>query len=340
MMVPVTTENFKAVKQLSKYIQVRHIAPSYMETTVVDNKHLFQFKRARINAENLSSEPSICSSYVSDNPEEVKRIVNEMSSIWDNAQQPAPISLESIVGSHGLMPPPLSANHWKTMQGVTVVEKSPGHISERDVLDKTIWTNRFSNYENQMYATGALALIHPPKSFNLPDMLIRVNQIDKRSSFGAEDLMVVYLWLETPNGYTYVPAASIGDNPAAVSQRRNIEGDNPSKESIQLVGKGEIQIRVYGNSFFCGWANPIPLYPNFILPPACLFVEGYGEVKTRAFSTIIPSGGRYDMEYNYFDAFVNFMHPTSKYSGPGIDGLFARDLIVATTAPKKEPIHS
>ncbi len=340
MMVPVTTENIKAVKQLSKYIQVRHIAPSYMETTVVDNKHLFQFKRAKINAEEPSSEASICSSYVSDNPEEITRIVNEMSSIWDNAQQPASISLESIFGSQSLMPPPLSANHWKTTQGFTVVEESPGHISEREVLEKTIWTKQPSKYENQMYATGALALIHPPKSFNLPDILIRVNQIDKRSSLGAEDLMVVYLWLETPNGYTYVPAASLGDNPVAVNHRRDIEGDNPSKDSFQLVGKDEIQIRVYGNSLFCGWVNPIPLYPNFVLPPACLFVEGYGEVKTRAFSTILPSGVRYDMEYNYFDAFVNFMHPTSKYSGPGIDGLFARDLIVATTAPKKEPIQS
>jgi len=187
-----------------------------------------------------------------------------------------------------------------------------------------------------MYATGALALIHPPKTFNLPDMLIRINHIDKRSTFGAEDLLVVYLWLETPNGHEYVPAACIGDNPVAVVRRREAEGDNPSEEIIQLVEKDKIQIRVYGNSLFCGWAVPIPLYPNYVLPPACLFVEGYGKVKTKAFSTSFPSGFKYDIEYNYFDAFVTFMHPTSKYSGPGIDGLFARDLVVTTTPPKKE----
>jgi hypothetical protein len=187
-----------------------------------------------------------------------------------------------------------------------------------------------------MYATAALALIHPPKTFNLPDMLIRINQIDKRSTFGAEDVIVVYLWQETPNGHAYIQAACIGDNPVAVIKRREAEGDNPSKENIQLVEKNKIQIRIFGNSLFCGWAIPIPLYPNYVLPPACLSIEGYGKIKTKAFSTILPSGFRYDIEYNYFDAFVTFMHPTSNYSGPGIDSLFARDLVVTTTLPKKE----
>jgi sugar-specific transcriptional regulator TrmB len=336
MMVPVTTENFETVKQLSKFIQVRHVAPSYMETTVVDGRHLFQFRRAYPNGKSPPNEPSICGSYVTDSPEEVRRMVNAMNDIWNNAQQPSSITVESIVGSYGLMPPSLSTNHWKATQGVAVIEESLGNIAEKDVLDKTIWTTQFSKSENEMYATGAVALIHPPKTFNLPDMLIRINHIDKRSSLGAEDFMAVYLWLETPNGYAYVPAASIGDNTVAIIRRRDAEKDNLSKEYIQLVEKDKIQIRVYGNSLFCGWTVPIPLYPTYVLPPACLFVEGYGKVKTRAFSIILPSEFRYDIEYNYFDAFVNFMHPTSKYSGPGIDGLFARDLIVTTTPPKKE----
>jgi hypothetical protein len=336
MMVPVTTENIEAVRELSKFVQVRHVAPSYIETTVVDGRHLFQFKREYQDGKSSSSEPAITSSYATDNTEEVGRIANAMNDIWNNAQQPSSITVESIVGSHGLMPPPLSANYWKSTQGRAVIEEPPGKITEKDVVDKIIGTTQFSKCANRMYATGAVAVIHPPKTFSLPDMLIRINQIDKRSSLGAEDVAVVYLWLETQNGYEYVPAASIGDNPAAVIQRRAEEGDYPSKENIQLVEKDKIQIRVYGNSLFCGWAVPIQLYPNYVLPPACLFVEGYGKIKTRAFSSILPTGFRYDIEYNYFDAFVNFMHPTSKYSGPGIDGLFARDLVVTTTPPKKE----
>ncbi len=322
MMVPVTTENFEAVKQLSEFIQVRHVAPSYMETTIVDGRHLFQFKREFPDGGDLLGEPSIFGAYVTDNPEELRRIANAMNNIWNNAQQPSAITVESIVGPQGFMPPPLSTNHWKTTRGISV-EESPVSITEKEVLDKTIGTTQISKGENQMYATAALALIHPPKSFNLPDMLIRINHIDKRSTFGSEDLLVIYLWLKTPNGYEYVPAACIGDNPEAVIRRKEAEGDNPSEEIIQLVEKDKIQVRVYGNSLFCGWAVPIPLYPNYVLPPACLFVEGYGKVKTRAFSLNLTTGFRYDIEYNYFDAFVTFMHPTSKYSGPGIDGCLA-----------------
>jgi hypothetical protein len=39
------------------------------------------------------------------------------------------------------------------------------------------------------------------------------------------------------------------------------------------------------------------------------------------------------MEANFFDAFVTFIHPASKYSGPGTDGIFTRDLIMTKYPP-------
>ena len=175
-----------------------------------------------------------------------------------------------------------------------------------------------------MYATSAVAIIHPPEKFNLPDMLIRINQIDKRSRFGEEDTLSVYLWLETPEGHAFCPAGDIGDNSVGVTRRKESTFRySPAKENCRLVKKDEIQIRVYGNSLFCGWAVPIQLYPfKYVLPPACLMVEGYGKVKTRAYSIISSTGFNFLVEKNYFDAFVTFMHPNSKYSGPGTDGAF------------------
>jgi hypothetical protein len=74
---------------------------------------------------------------------------------------------------------------------------------------------------------------------------------------------------------------------------------------------------------------PIPLYPPpYTLPPACLLIEGYGNVKTLAVTLLHSSGFKSEIEENYFDAFVTFMHPSSKYSGPGTDGCFIRDLIM------------
>ena len=81
----------------------------------------------------------------------------------------------------------------------------------------------------------------------------------------------------------FVPAGDIGDNPVGVTLRRESTLETaPLKQNCRLVKKDEIQIRVYGNSLFCGWAVPIQLYPfKYVLPPACLLVEGYGKVKTK-----------------------------------------------------------
>jgi len=40
------------------------------------------------------------------------------------------------------------------------------------------------------------------------------------------------------------------------------------------------------------------------------------------------------VQSNYLNAFVTFMHPKSKYSGPGTDGLFFRDVVATTYSPK------
>jgi hypothetical protein len=103
-----------------------------------------------------------------------------------------------------------------------------------------------------------------------------------------------------------------------------------------LARKEDLQIRIHGNNFFVGWTVPIPLYPPLrILPPACILIEAYGDVKTAAYTVNVPfgawgiksklGGSQLKFEENYFNAFVTFMHPSSKYSGPGTDGFFVRD---------------
>ncbi len=56
-------------------------------------------------------------------------------------------------------------------------------------------------------------------------------------------------------------------------------------------------------------------------------IEGYGNVRTEAYTVVQPSGGKFKAKQNGFNAFVTFMHPSSKYSGPGTDGLFVRDFV-------------
>jgi len=111
----------------------------------------------------------------------------------------------------------------------------------------------------------------------------------------------------------------------------------PAGQNIRLVKKDEVQIRTHGNTLFAGWTKEIPLLSSkHILQPACILIEGYGQLKTDTYTMLYPSGHKIVVERNGCEAFVTFFHPKSKYSGPGTDGFFARDF-VATTYPPYTP---
>jgi hypothetical protein len=146
--------------------------------------------------------------------------------------------------------------------------------------------------------------------------------------------MLIYLWLETPKGPAYVPVAYAGDNAKAQLFWKTLMKNTPAAQNIHLLKKDELQVRVHGNTLFAGWARAIPLLPTkYILPPACILIEGYGDLKTDTFTLTFPSGYKSEIERNGFEAFVTFFHPSSKYSGPGTDGFFARDYVANTYPP-------
>jgi len=72
---------------------------------------------------------------------------------------------------------------------------------------------------------------------------------------------------------------------------------------------------------------PIKLYQDYVLPPSCILFEGYGKVITGRTKTKAASGSTQVQEFNRLEAFVTYFHPTSKYSAPGTDGLFNREIV-------------
>ena len=62
-------------------------------------------------------------------------------------------------------------------------------------------------------------------------------------------------------------------------------------------------------------------------------VEGYGETKTIRWTVRIPSGYILKTEGIGGEAFVTFLHPSSKYSGPGTDGVLGRDVTMEFFKP-------
>jgi hypothetical protein len=131
-----------------------------------------------------------------------------------------------------------------------------------------------------------------------------------------------------------VPVATVQDNRKALAFRKEFYAGTPAAQNVQLVKKDELQVRIHGNTVFAGWTVPIPLFPPpYALPPSCIVFEGYGNLKTSVVETTLPSGRRQEIEMNGFEAFVTFFHPSSKYAGPGTDGLFARDVITTSYPP-------
>jgi sugar-specific transcriptional regulator TrmB len=351
VMAPILSENLEAAKQLSRFCHVKHVPPNYKQTTIIDGKHLFQFKTISSEKQLLGSSSNFEKTFYTNDPEYVQKMKTMLNELWKNGRQPLADNLESIFGTgvrsqcgayfpgairgpgpQGTfypLPPELGKKGDSIV--IEIVDEDPfGKMTEQDVLDEIINAQKIPPHDQlvRVYSSQAIAIIHPPDFFNLPSMLIRAHHIEKHSTLGEQDVIMINLWLETPNGHAYVPVAVLVNKPKAKAYWRRHFAASPAGRNVRLAKKDELQIRVHGNTLFAGWTVPIPLLPSqYVLPPACILVEGYGEVKTAAYSIIGPSAAGFTAKQNGFDAFVTFMHPSSKYSGPGTDGFFVRDFV-------------
>jgi sugar-specific transcriptional regulator TrmB len=339
IMAPIVKENWEAVTELSKLCTIKHVPIQYWETAIVDGKHLFQFKPLALEREELESACRFENALYTGDCERVERVKTALDDIWKEAQIPSSITLQSA-GPNGPPVVPLPKDIIATKIDFAVIDFKPlGTITEKEVLNKIFHAKKIPAEDplkdiSRGYGSSALGVIHPPTQFNLPDMIIQASRHDKQSSFGEEDTIIVYLWLETPRGKAYVPVAIAGDNPNGQKIWRAMYTSTPAGKNIQLLEKDQIQVRVCGNTLFAGWTKPITLFPaEYILPPACVIVEGYGGVKTYRYTIVQPSGMKCEIEDNTFDAFVTFIHPASKYSGPGTDGVLFRERISTNIPP-------
>jgi sugar-specific transcriptional regulator TrmB len=336
IMAPVISKNLQAAQALSNYCAVRHVPLGYLETTIVDGKHLFQFEEQPADEETPHATPCFKNVFYTTDLEYVQKSKNMLNALWKNARPPSSITLQSILkpNTYAAHSPPKLP--WKNVIDATVIEEKQAILNEKDVLTKVITAQKIpAKHPTQdtikAYGSMAIAMLHPPEFFNLPEMIIMAWHIDKQSSLGAEDMLCIYLLRETPTGTAYSPAAIIGDNPRAVAFRKAAFVRGPAGQNGQLVKKEELQVQVHGNTLFAGWTVPISLFPQpYTLPPACILFEGYGELKTGRFEVKTQWAPRAQLyEFNGFEAFVTLFHPTSKYAGPGTDGLLCRDVVMS-----------
>lgn len=337
LMFSITSDNRDVAQELLKKYRVRHIPVGYLGMTLIDENHLFQFKTPDHGLE-MSFENTI---YANDN-DYVIRLKKMLNDMWEHAQMPSVSTLKTILQKVDPTLSPFPYGPPNLMGSPFIIEQiPPGTLTEKDVLQKMVAAKRVSNAISakaidRRFGSIGLAVIHPPKFLKLPEIMIIVDKIEKSSSLGEEDAIIFLSKLQTTKGFAYVPVAIVGDNPRAHEFWKKMNRGNPAGQNTHLIKKDEIEIKVHGNTLFAGWTVPIPLHPpKLTLPPACILIEGYGDVKTTAYTVVPPPGYRIVREENYLDAFVTFFHPASKYSGPGTDGYLIRDSIITIYPPEK-----
>jgi hypothetical protein len=342
-MAPLSRENIGAAQQLSRQFEVKHIPIGYLDTLIVDREHFFQFN-APSKKEDTSSKSFFRNTFYTNDPEHVSKTGNMLSGIWANSYplsksvfEPAAIPDEAVNKSHPKDPLSVTAER---VDGPKVVDNDQtSAITERDVLDRFMSPPKYQNKKQRVvysYGSNAQAIIRPPSHLNLTDLLLHMFHNEKHSTFGNEDFMLIHLWLKTPAGYTFVPAAFVTDNASAVDFWKEFLAGLPAGKNIQVVEKDEFQIRASSNSFFAAWTRYFSV-PPYTLPPSCVLVESIGEIKAGSRTIVAPSGYISNSYHNSSEAFITFFHPLSKYSGPGTDGVFSREVVMEHNPPESRP---
>ena len=186
-MSPITNQNLKAAEELSKVCEVRHVPLSYLKTTIVDGKYLFQFGKLRNYrwapkvSEKSIGMPSFEEATYSDNSTYVAKMKALLDDIWKNSTAPSKVTLDSIFGSESAV--------------FQSLEPSAGGSVEMPQTG-------FPTY------CSAQAVIHTLGHFDMPDMLIDVMHFGEPTDEKA-NWMSISMWLKTPKGYAFVPTAIV-----------------------------------------------------------------------------------------------------------------------------------
>jgi HTH-type transcriptional regulator, sugar sensing transcriptional regulator len=353
IMAPIVKENLEAALLLSGFCKVKHVATSYLETTVIDSKHLFQFKYPpgdRGSKDDAKPFENTFYTNESDYVEKTKRLLDE---VWHHAITPSTLTVEQIIRPPMPATPPVPDDERTASRKDSPYQKGfyggftekPIEVTQEYILNKIINAKRIpARYPWRepiyQYGASASAVIHPPSSLNLPDTLLSFNHYTKKSSSEIEDSFYVNLLLDTPKGKLFVPVAGVLDNPEGVERWKIFFEGTPAGKNIHLLKKDELEIQFFSNTLFAGWTVPIPLFPpQYVLPPGGVLIEGYGKGKPAILESSMPSGARVVTEAYGRDAFVTFFHPATKYAGPGTDGIVGDMVqIIYPPPPRKSEV--
>jgi sugar-specific transcriptional regulator TrmB len=329
IMAPVTSENIVEIQKIMEYCEVRHIPIGFFETTIIDDKHIFQFNKEITSWSNEKSS-FFKDIFYSNDSNYIRKTKNMLNDIWKKTRIPQDLQFqENLTPTHEIK------IHLPLMKceryGLGEIEyKDLGKIGKKDVLDKFnyIHRNASRNWSNTKWSdtlyflgTRALASFQLPDRLGLPKLLFMVFQNTEASSFGAEKILKIFMQSKMTTNSNYELVAHIQDNPKSIEFRKQLLRGIPGGKNIISVKKGQLNVRLQGSTLFAGWTINIPLIPsNHVLPPSSIMFEKYGDEKSGRFNFMFPSGRKQDVWFNSNEAFVTFFHPSSRFIGPGTEG--------------------
>jgi sugar-specific transcriptional regulator TrmB len=335
IMAPVVKENLEAVHRLSESCFVKHTSATYTNSTIVDGKSLFQFKRRSSSHTGMKMVSDFADTFYSSDEEYIERAKNTVNYIWKNACEVSKAKVVSLQEFLFPTPPrfPRKNMEYSKLMGWIAYAK-PEIISEEEVANKFMNPRRLA-VKNLLkdtvryYGCRAGGVIRRSQVFDLPDLVIMPFSWNEHSSFGAENRLLIYAKVNNAE-FSFMPVATVGDNDAGMAYMEKTQAGTPSAKT-QTVGKGELEVRLDGNTLFVGWTVPINLnLSGLALPPGLMIFEAYGDNKTAMFKSKSPSG-RMQVSTNIFsEASMTFFNSLSKSSGKGSDAFLVKcDILTA-----------
>lgn len=335
IMAPIVERNLEVSQELLEFCEVKHIPSSYIGTVIIDGKHLFQFKHSSLVATSDSEQIFINTFYTND-VEYIEKTWNMFNDLWKKAPTPSSDYTINKIFEPNKSQFEFEASDFTPLLNfrkvITFSIENPDEsqqLTEKDVINRLLRAktgNKSTSKEPfNFFASTAQAIIHPPTQFGLPDLMLHAFHVDEHSAHGAKNSLVIFLWLQTPSGYGFVPVALVGNT--SQEKLTKVFAGTPAQYNFHLLRSDRFYVRIHGNTLFSGWTENIPLFQKYVLPPSCFSVEGSGKVKTGSMELVYRSGFKASIQFNALEGLVTFYHPTSKYSGPGSDGILFREYI-------------
>ncbi len=311
IIAPITLENIEQAKLLSEYCEVRHFASSYLGTTIVDSKYLFQLKTSSPDQGVSGNAFSFKNAFYSADLAYVKRMKTMLEDVWKRAYDPSKTTMPSLMRSHSRSKNGLDTKRdlQKLPKRLLSAAKAHGEIAS---------------------GIGGEIIIEPPNYLKMPTLRIAPNHFEHAHSKRGSDLLRIDLWQNTPQGEEFVPVAIVTDAiPDFVARSEAQFAGTPAGENVIRVKTEELQVWNKGKTLFAGWTIPIPLLgAKYKLDPACIIFEAFGDEIHSTISYQLPSGYLMGIEFDGFQAFTTYIGPSWRYSGPGIYGSVGNFLLI------------